>query len=330
METDKIQTLNFVVEKSGKLVEVPPPPPTLPEVIIDEVIIDLNDEIDPEIRVNIKNYDTLVLSGGSVKSIVTLGAVQYAYEKSYLKDIKSYIGTSAGSMICYLLAIGYTPLEIFVHICTTNTLEKMKHFDIVSMINGMGATSFTHLNEFLELLTIDKLGYYVTLQKLYENTGNDLTCVTYNDTKCCIEYLNKDTYPDLPCLTAIRMSSNLPLIFSPVKYMGNFYNDGGLGDNFPILYGETKGDDVLGFFNMIDIKSFESAGNKSILDVIYKNNFIPVIELINYKIKQTTSKSTVIPLCYKSVMFFQFSLSSKEKIDMFSSGYQTTKTHFET
>ena len=56
------------------------------------------------------DYDTLVLAGASSKCIVTLGAIQYAYDNFLLKNLQTYIGTSSGAMICYLLAIGYTPV----------------------------------------------------------------------------------------------------------------------------------------------------------------------------------------------------------------------------
>ena len=47
---------------------------------------------------------TLVLSGASSKFFLTGGAVQYLYDNSLL-DIKNYVGTSAGAIICFFLII---------------------------------------------------------------------------------------------------------------------------------------------------------------------------------------------------------------------------------
>jgi len=91
------------------------------------------------------NYDTLVLAGAGVKGILTLGALQCAYDNFLLRDIKIYIGTSSGAIICFLLAIGYTPIEIVVYICTNKLMEKLQHFNIVAMINGSGASSYTSI-----------------------------------------------------------------------------------------------------------------------------------------------------------------------------------------
>lgn len=273
-------------------------------------------------------YDTIVISGGSIKGILALGAVQFANDNFMLTNIKKYIGTSSGAIICYLLSIGYKPIEIMSNLCITNNLEKMKYFDIVSMINGLGAISYNHVNEFLEKMTLDKLGYFITLGKLLEVTGKSLTCVTYNDTNKCTEYISSETHPDIPCLTAIRMSSNLPLIFGNFKYMDCYYDDGGITDNFPILYAESVGTKILGFTLSVDFEMTKTKDN-SIIETVYRKLSIPINELNKYKMERCTNKSTIIKLNYKPVMIFQFNLTNKDKLDMFSYGYQITKNFFE-
>jgi hypothetical protein len=76
------------------------------------------------IKEEISHYDTLVLSGGSSKGIIILGALQYLIDNYLISNIETYIGTSVGSIICYLLLIGYTPIEIIVYICKNQLLEK--------------------------------------------------------------------------------------------------------------------------------------------------------------------------------------------------------------
>ena len=107
----------------------------LSEEVKNTVIID-----DEKTSMSFISYDTLVLSGGSTKGIIILGSLQYLYDNFYLSKIKNYIGTSSGAIICFLLAIGYTPIEIIVYICTHQLLEKIQHFNVVAMINGGGAS----------------------------------------------------------------------------------------------------------------------------------------------------------------------------------------------
>ena len=82
------------------------------------------------------DYDTLVLPGGGIKGLILLGGVQYLIDNYYMKNIKNFVGTSIGSIIGYLLIIGYTPIEIFVYFQSpqgTKLLEKLN--DILSTNN---------------------------------------------------------------------------------------------------------------------------------------------------------------------------------------------------
>ena len=110
-----------------------------------------------------EKYDTLVLSGASVKGFLTGGALQYLYDKNLL-DLKNYIGTSIGAILCFLV-IGYTPIEIMVYICTNRMVEKIQHFDLVAMVQGKGATTFQGFYEELEKMTIEKMSYLPTFQR---------------------------------------------------------------------------------------------------------------------------------------------------------------------
>lgn len=275
------------------------------------------------------DYDTLVLAGGSSKGIVTLGALQYAYDNYLTKNINKYVGTSSGAMISFLLAIGYTPIEIVTYICCHQLLEKILHFNIVAMINGEGASSFTSIYESFERMTIEKIGFLPTFRDLKERFGKTLVFVTYNITENKTEYLSYDTYPELPCLIALRMSANLPLIFEKYKYGNSFYIDGGVCDNFAIDIGDKIGTKILGIVLNSRKEDFSDEPDMNILEYIYKIMFIPVSQILDYKLKNISDKCKIINLDYNKVKFFNFDINSKEKLEMFSSGYMQIKKQFE-
>jgi len=275
------------------------------------------------------DYDTLVLSGGSSKGIIILGALQYAYDNFLLKKITNYIGTSAGAIICYLLAIGFTPIEILIYICTNQLLEKIQHFNIVAMINGVGAISFNNIYEHLEKMTIEKLGYIPTFLDLKEKYSQNFICVTYNITEDKTEYLSFENYPNLPCLIGLRMSANLPLIFENYKYGNSFYIDGGITDNFAIDIGDEIGKKVLGILITSNNENFNNHPDSSILEFIYKLMFIPISQILEYKLKNISDKCKIIKLCYDKIKFFDFNINSKIKLDLFSLGYENMKKEFE-
>ena len=61
-----------------------------------------------------KNYNTLVLSGGGLKGFSILGALQYLVDedKDHLLFLKKYYGVSVGAIICLLLIMQYQPKDI--------------------------------------------------------------------------------------------------------------------------------------------------------------------------------------------------------------------------
>ena len=269
------------------------------------------------------DYDTLVLSGASSKGFLLLGAIQYVQDNFLNKNINTYIGTSSGAMIAYLLCIGYTPVEIMVYICTHQIIEKMQSFNIVAMIQGNGAASFHPLHEHLEKMTISKIGYLPTLQNIYDNYGKTLICVTHNITEDKTEYLSYENFPHIPCLTAIRMSANLPLIFEHYKYGRSFYIDGGISDNFAIQLGDEKGKKILGVNLASQSHEFkDEISELNMLEYFYKLMLIPVSQSINYKIECASKKCDIINLKSDKTKFFNFDVNSKSKMEMFSSGYQ--------
>jgi NTE family protein len=289
-------------------------------------------ESDENVKTIIKpksgDFDTLVLSGGSVHAIAVLGALQYAEDNYLLKKVTKFIGTSAGAMSAYLLAIGYTPIEIMVFLCTKHVLERMKNFNIVAMMNGNGATSFSHIHEQLEKMTIEKLGKLITLGDLYNIYGKELICVTHNLTSDKLEVLNYETYPDMPCLIALRMSANLPFIFDHFKYLGSFYIDGGISNNFPIDIAEKKGSKILGLCITNMNRNFREDKN-NMVEYMYQLISIPIKQNVLNRIESVSDKCTVVILHPDKTPFFDFSLDTHAKLEMFSDGFIQMREYWE-
>jgi NTE family protein len=273
-------------------------------------------------------YDTIVLSGGSINGIIILGSLQYLKDKNMINNIKIYAGTSIGAVLAYLLIIGYTPIEIIVYLCTNSHMfEKLKCFNIVNATRGEGAVSFSNISDELEKMTIDKIGKVMTMKDLETRFGKKLICVTYNTTKSCAEYLSPDTTPDLPCLTALRMTSNLPFVFETYKYGDSFYIDGGLSNNFPLDIGEKNGKKVLGL--TLSYNMTEDNPHKNFLEFVYKLLYVPIDQATIHRIESKAQTTTVIVVKTGNMDFFNFNIGSKTKLEMFSKGYEDTKAFFE-
>ena len=271
------------------------------EEIIKEEVEEIKEE-EHEINLRSSNYDTLVLGGGAMKSFLLFGAMQYAIDNYFLTEVSTFIATSGGTMISFLLIIGYTPIEIITFLCTNHVVEK-----------------------------IQKIGYIPTFKDLKDKFNKEFICVTYNITDSKTEYISYENYPSLPCLIAIRMSSNLPLIFENFKYGNSYYIDGGVSNNFAIDIAISKGrKKILGIHNKIQNFSFTKDADFNILDYIYKVIFIPIAELNKVKLKSIPNDSSVDIISLDSDLnAFNFNLGTREKLDLFSNGYRQMKEYFE-
>ena len=279
-----------------------------------------------EVGTGDRTYDTLVLSGNSTNAIVTLGALQYLIDHGHIKDIKNYIGTSSGAILSLLLLIGYQPIEILTHLCIEKVYKNMVQFNISNMLlMGKPLMSFEPIKSSLEQLIVEKIGYMPTMRTVEKLGGKDsdkkLVFTTYNLTDDRREYISSETYPDLPVIHGIRMSSNFPLVFEPYMYDEKAYLDGGLVDNFPIEYGERVGGRCLGVMTNNPQRKYSphDFGN---IEFVWKVFQIFITTVTKDKIDRTNGD--IIGLDFKS-NFFNFESSNNELIEMFDKGYELCK-----
>lgn len=294
---------------------------------------------------SIPDYTTLVMSGGGIKGLGLLGALQFLADQNKLQRIHKFIGTSVGAIIGYLISIGYSPIEIMVNINQKQIIEKMMSgLNIMDLIHHGGALNFFTLHEFLEDLTISKVGHVLTMQQLFKEFGKHLVCCTYNYYTRECEYLDYTNNPDLPCLTALRMSSSLPFLFHPFPYDGNLYIDGAILDNFPVS--QLREDDVaiairLGQDHSVPLQN--KSGSKSAS--MHGNMKRPpsfdlmtyILEIIYIPIENAHKHSTILakhkPLdtihIVLDVPVFRLNISMADKFNNFSYGYEAVKRYYQ-
>lgn len=279
---------------------------------------------------NKTNYKSLCISGGSIKGFLMLGCLQYLFEENIIKEIQNFSGTSVGSILCYLICIGYQPIEILSYITTNKVLEKLKNMDIINFINKKGLLDFNIIHEHLLQMTLNKTGKELKMSDIKNDYGKNLYITTYNITLNKEELISCDTHPDLNCLTAIRMSCNVPLLFSDFKYNEYHYIDGAYSNNFPIEVLDKK--DIIGITIDYDIKyNFENNDNDN--NIFSYISYLMLLE--NYK-KQKNKINNILennPTCKiytikSNFPSFNFSIDSPKKLDLFSEGYKGIRNYF--
>lgn len=273
--------------------------------------------------------DTIVLSGGSVNGFILMGSVQYIYDHYDTNEIKTFCATSVGAMISYLLCIGYKPIEILVNICTSKILERLKNIDFTSVIENNGVISFSEIEREIENLTYSKIGYIPNLIDIKEKFGKHLIITTYNLDKNKALYLDYNSHPELSCLTAIRMTASIPLLFEKCIYKNETYIDGASHDNFPIekALEYSLNSNIVGVTipNRNPIKLSENMDMKSIMKIL----LVPINSRVNKLIEKYKDKIKIIDIHEDNgVQFYNFNINNSKILDMFSSGYERAQTVF--
>jgi predicted acylesterase/phospholipase RssA len=176
---------------------------------------------------------TLVLSGGSTKGIAQIGALCLMAEMGLLKSVRRCVATSVGSIISGLFAIGWNLREIKKFLYELD-FSKLQELQPKHLFSKLGMDSGRKLMDTVASLIAKKTDVNISLAQVYERFGISLyiTTTCLNTGKLVI--LNRLSTPDLSLLMAMRMSSSIPFIFSPVEYNGALYADGACIDNFPI------------------------------------------------------------------------------------------------
>jgi len=274
-------------------------------------------------------YNALVISGGAIRGFGLLGAIQYIQDREWLKEIHKFVGTSIGAIIGYLLCIGYSPTEIMVNLCQKGLFDKLSKMDVMNVINGMGAVSFSVIQDHLEKMTIHKVKKYVTFGELYRKYGKELVCCTYNSTLEQAEYISYKNHPDMNCITALRMSASLPFLFDPFIYGNSVYMDGGLVNNFPIDRISHEDRAICIRIGKNDIHK-EKEEEDNLMIRFYKTILIPIQNVENFMIeKMSGHQIDVVSVSIPTSMTIHFTLSNTDKFDMFSIGYDTMRRYFE-
>jgi len=274
-----------------------------------------------------------MVSGGSIKTLMILGALQYGLDSELLESCSKLCGTSAGAIILYLYSIGYSPLEMITYACTHPECLEFDILNLASITHGKGAMRFTRLNSWLETMTIQKLGYLPTLLELYEQTGYDLIVTTYNYTQKESVFLRASTHPTLPCLIALRMSCAIPLLFDAVQYMGQYYIDHGIIDSFPVHHVMKTleldpGSHIFGV--VITPTDTYTAPPENVLTYLHSLLAIPAIDRVRHNVIAVESDGHVIDLvCLQTdVGYLEIGLSTVDRLNLFSDGYSQSHAYF--
>jgi len=208
-----------------------------------------------------RDLRNLALEGGGVKGLAYPGALQVLQAEGILPKIEKVAGTSAGSIVAALIALGYTPEQMQALMLDLD----FKQFEDGSTLGGP--------ERFFRKFGWFKGDYFLEWMqcRVKEQTGNqnatfadlakehladsakfkDLFVLSTDLSRRRSQVFSKDTSPDLPIAQAVRASMSIPLffegfyvddaLFGETGQKQDLFVDGGVLDNYPIELFDQNG-----------------------------------------------------------------------------------------
>jgi len=188
---------------------------------------------------NPKQIEHIVINGGGPLILNIYGAIKRTHELKMWKreNIRSYHGTSAGAIICLMVALNFDweELDTFIINCPWNNFIKFNVLEIYDyyLKNGITDSALVY-GIFTPLFGAKDIDLDITFEQLYEKLNIDLhvyaTCFKTFE----IKEFNKELTPNVKVLEAIYASTAVPIIFKPIKIDGELYIDGCICLHYPL------------------------------------------------------------------------------------------------
>jgi len=227
-----------------------------------------------------------------------------------LVDVKEVSGSSAGSILALLLALGMSVDEILDVALNLNVPEFVK-LRIGSFFNKFG---FVDLGPIRKKL-VEVCGCDPTFEELDMKIYVSAFCLNTSST----EYFSRDTHPKMKVIDAVCMSMAIPLIFACGKYDGKTYVDGGTQEQYPMIpFLDKKPHEVTCIKLKMDRVYQEQINNpRQYVEALIRSSLTNRVEYSEY--------TKIIEINVGDTNIFDFSMSYEDKIKLYNIGYSTIK-----
>lgn len=274
---------------------------------------------------------TCLFGGGAIRGVSYIGAIK-ALEELGISPT-TFAGSSVGSIIAAMLAVGYTAEEmkdIFLKV----------NFDLFKDISiGLGPIFALSKGEvFLEWVRelIEKKFYGDKYKKglnravTFKDIKNKLVVITTNLSNFeCKEFSRFET-PDYEIASAVRISCCMPGLMKPIEYNKTLLVDGDLQKSWPMW--KLSKNLLLSDERILEFR----------LEGYYDTNDISGIDYANAVYSCMTAMSTAfitniyadkdkfdyIVLNTGDIVVVDFNISENKRLDLIQSGYNQTMKYF--
>lgn len=276
----------------------------------------------------------LVLSGGGPTMLQTLGAMYHLETNEYFKleDIETIYGTSAGAIIgvCIALKFDWETINDYIIKRPWQDVFPIKVQNILDAYTKKGIYDKTNIEKcFKPLFDAKDIPIDINLEDFYNFTKIELHFFAFEINDYKVEDISYLTYPKLSVITAIHMTSALPLLVSPVCIDGKCYIDGGTTCNYPLNYCIESGkilDEILGFKNKYSETKNNITNESTLIQFLTSFLYKAVFSLSTDRSQPVIKNEVICDVSHLDFDFLKESISSSEvRKSLFKNGENSGK-----
>ena len=176
----------------------------------------------------------ITLSGGGLKGVAHIGALEILSERGLLKALREYIGISAGALVAFCLCIGtsLSELRMITSLLNFGLIRDLDPATMLEFPETFGLDTGANLDKFLRaILHAKRLPDTMTFKELEElKLGPILRVFAMNLNTCRPHEFSAACSPSTEVVLAVRSSMSIPIYFSPVRepVSNHLFSDGGI------------------------------------------------------------------------------------------------------
>ena len=271
----------------------------------------------------------IVLSGGGIRAVAHAGALQALEEAGLLRAVKEYVGVSAGALIAFCVAIGYS-IETVRNFSEKFDFSQIRNLEPDSMfefLETFGVDNAARLRKFLESLLKQRgVSPDCTFAEFYsQNPSASHVRIFAADIFTCQPFeFSLAATPAAKLVDALHASMAIPGYFVPYREpsANHYLVDGGALNNNPLAFltpEEQKHALSIGFsMDHVQVKEISSIGDY--FHQVYACFFMPRhVSLV----KQHSDRVIIIP-CGEYPMW-DFEAEACVRREMIAKGYQAVR-----
>ena len=271
----------------------------------------------------------LIISGGGPIMIQVLGAIQHLEQNNFINmnNIESIYGTSAGAIVGILICLKFDWETINDYIIKRpwKDVFPIKVQNIFDAYTKKGIFDIKTVEKcFKPLLDAKDIPMDINLEDFYKLSNIELHLFSFEINLYKVEDISYLTHPKLSLMTAIHMSSALPVLVTPVCIDDKCYIDGGMSSNYPLSYCIESGkisDEILGFKNKYGEKRDNINMESTLLDFLLSFLFKAVFSVNTESTQPNIKYELICDAEYLTFNVLRNALSNIEiRRDLFSNG----------